>query len=123
MGDGLPRRFFRIVWANPPTFADFIPKRPKPGWDEDPDLARLRTGISVYQTEAQARRKSRGMPWLGRAYIAELLLSDLKDIRIERTTRSHGHFTLWGPPDIMLASVIRVIPSTALQEQSGTDGL
>lgn len=110
------RTFYRIVWTNPPTIADFIPKRSKPGWMEDPEVARLRSGISVYQTEAQARRKSRGMPWLGNAFIAELQIADQADIRYERTTRSHGHFTLWGSPDIILASVVRVTPSRDARE-------
>jgi hypothetical protein len=45
---------------------------------------------------------------LGR-YLAELNLSGMTDVRVERTTKSKGHYTVWGTPDRLLSAVVRVI--------------
>jgi hypothetical protein len=76
---------------------------------DDPEVARLWDGISVFATEAQARRRARSAPWLG-SPIAELVIIEALPIRFDRTTRSAGHFTVWGEPDDLLQCVRRVVP-------------
>jgi hypothetical protein len=105
------RRFFRIVRSDPPRLVDFtsnlIRGRPiPPGADEE--IVRLWDGISVYRTESQARRHAKASPMLGE-YLAELDLSNVIGIRVERTTNSKGHYTLWGAADRLLAAVVRVV--------------
>ncbi len=105
------RTFFRIVLTDPPTLRDFLSYEElgiRVGGD-DPEAARLRQGISVNATEAQARRRARGMPRLGR-YIAELTIPADSPIRFERTTKSAGHYTLWGDPATLMGCVRRVVP-------------
>lgn len=107
------RTFYRIVRSNPPRLADFLSNvelgRPLP---RDPEAARLWSGISVNETERQARRRARGVPGLG-DYLAELRLDEGPFVRMERTTRSRGHYTVWGDPVLLLRSVIRVLPIDA----------
>ena len=50
------------------------------------------------------------MPWLGEGYVAELRVPAAGAIRYERTTKSRGHYTLWGDPEVMRRSVVRVTP-------------
>jgi len=91
----LSRTFYRIVLTDPPTLADFLSAgaRGKAPLEDDPERARLHQGISVYATAAQARRKSRASPVLGR-YVAALEIPDGGPIHWERTTPSQGHHTL-----------------------------
>ena len=107
------RTLFRIVRSDPPTLADFVSNvelgRPLP---RDPEAARLWSGISVNETENQARRRARGVPVLGN-YLAELHLDEESFVRIERTTRSRGHHTVWADPVLLLRSVVRVLPIDA----------
>lgn len=101
------RTLYRIVLTDPPTVRDMkshaalgkIPPQP------DPATQRLMTGISVYNTEQQARRKASGIPWREEAFIAELRLPDNGSIRIERTLKSSGHYTIWGNPRDILDCV------------------
>jgi len=105
------RSFYRLVQTNPPTLLDFTsnqalgrtPRRP------DPEVLRLWSGISAYETMEQARAKAERSPWLG-AHIAELRVPADGPIRYERTTRSAGHYTLWGEPGDLLACVVSVVP-------------
>lgn len=106
----MPRAFYRIVRANPPTVADFATDEDqgKAAYDEPDEIRRLRSGRSVYATEAQAWRRLRGAPLLGR-YIAELELHDDDPVRWERTLSSPGHHTLWGDAALLLTRVVRTI--------------
>jgi hypothetical protein len=52
------------------------------------------------------------MPRLG-AFIAELLIPEVGAITFERTTNSHGQYTLWGDAEAMLPCVISVVPVSA----------
>src|SRR5436190_12539075 len=67
----MPGIFYRIVRGNPPTLDDFISNAAKgrPLRDSDPEARRLWDGISVQATEAQARRRVRQCPALGRYMI------------------------------------------------------
>lgn len=76
--------------------------------ETDPDTLRLFSGISLYNTEQQARRTARGLPWHGNAFIAELKIPLDAPVEIEKTTTSRGHHTLWGDPHVMLGYVSSV---------------
>jgi hypothetical protein len=65
-------------------------------------------GISVYATEAQARRTARRYPRIG-AYIATLYLTEQGRIHWERTTAQPGHYTVWGEPDDIASCVVSVV--------------
>lgn len=106
------RVLYRLVLTNPPTRRDFLSDaaQGKPLRGGDPLAQHVWSGISVYQTEAQARRKARTYPWLG-GYIAALAIPVGAAIRIERTfPRSVGHHTVWGDAGALLAYVARVVP-------------
>jgi hypothetical protein len=105
------RTFYRIVRSNPPDLRDFVSQAAQgiPSGRRDPEALRLRRGISVYATEAQARRKARGVGTLG-AFIARLEMPADSPIISERTTESSGHHTLWGEPATLMACVVAVLP-------------
>ena len=111
----MARTFFRLVKSATPRQRDFFSnetKRGAPVPDLAPHLQRLWDGISVHETEAQARRQARETPWLGR-YIAELHVPEPPPggMRWERTIAGNdGHFTLWGDPKALLSYVVQVIP-------------
>jgi hypothetical protein len=63
----------------------------------------------VYATEAQARRKARVSPALGR-YVAILEIPGDSTLEIERTTTSSGHHTIWGDAALLLSYVVAVVP-------------
>jgi hypothetical protein len=79
--------------------------------DADAEDMRLLAGISVYRTEAQARRKARQYPILG-AFLAEIAVSPEQPVAIERTTPSPGHHTIWAPAEELLHCVVRVVSVT-----------
>ena len=105
--------FYRLVKSNPPTRQDFL------SYEElgislaqiDPESVRLSRGISVFRTEAQARRVARRRSFRGPFFIAELRIPANTGVRIERTTRSAGHYTLWADPDMIALWVVRVLPA------------
>jgi hypothetical protein len=107
----MPRVFYRLVRSTPASFVDVLSKSAlgEPLREDTPENRRLWQGISVYATEAQARRKGRASPMLGR-YIARIELPDDSPIVSERTTTSGGHHTLWGDPWLILAAITHVVP-------------
>ncbi len=108
-----PQRLYRLVWTDPPTPRDFVSNaaigRPLPP-DAGAETVRLWDGLSSYDRESRARARGKGMPWLGGAFIAELDIPAQATIRVERTTKSKGHYTIWGDPLILLGCVARVVP-------------
>lgn len=107
---------YRIVWTDPPTVEDFLsdvdrgiePRRPLPA-----ESVQLLSGISVYRTPGQARRTARKVPpWLGRDYIARLVIPLGASVRLERTTKSAGHYTIWADAEDLLSRDERVEPVT-----------
>jgi hypothetical protein len=104
--------FYRIVRANPATLADFLSAEAlgKPPPDLAPETLRLHSGLSVYATIAQARRKGRASPILG-SYVAQLDIPEDGPITWERTRPSSGHHTLWGDSAYLLARVVAVEPA------------
>jgi len=98
---GTIRVLFRIAKHDPPTEEDFQPSRPLPSDDEE--TKRLRSGVSMWATQQQARNKARAMAWLGYV-IARVTIPD--SATVERTTRSRGHHTVWGDAKVLAAGVI-----------------
>jgi hypothetical protein len=102
---------YRIVLTDPPSIADFVSEASR-GVERRvrPEYARLRSGVSVFDTEDRARQRATKWPWLG-GHIAELdLPEDGGPIRYERTTHSRGHYTIWGQPAALAGRVVRVVP-------------
>lgn len=102
--------FFRIVRTDPATESDFLSDKARgvPPRNDEPLTLHVWDGISVYRTLAQARRKARDYPFLG-SFIAELNIDvDIPLIRVEKTF-GRGHFTLWGPPVVLLRAVVTIV--------------
>lgn len=99
---------YRIVQSDPPTISDLTPndRRGRSQRDLTPEETRLLSGISLYATEAQARRNAKKYPRLGR-YIAVVSIPDEAPVRVERT-RGPGHHTIWGDPEYLLNCVVQV---------------
>jgi hypothetical protein len=72
-------------------------------------VLRLWDGISVYESEAQAREKARQFPDLG-THLARLEIPMSIGARIERTTRSEGHHTIWAPAAMLHACIVSIVP-------------
>ncbi len=112
------RRHYRIVKSDPPTLMDFTSNaalgRPlRSGSSEEARY--LWSGLSVMETQEQARTLQRRFPRLG-AYIAVLDIPVDDLIRIERTLREPGHHTIWGEPDELLRAIVAVISAQAMSD-------
>lgn len=70
---------------------------------------RLWSGLSVFDTEVGARAMATRFPSLG-SFIAVLRIRPGATLRLERTTATQGHYTLWGDPADLLACIIDVLP-------------
>jgi hypothetical protein len=106
------RPFFRLTQADPPTLSDFTSRAAQGAapMDDDPDRQRLHSGISVFATETQARKKASQYPFLGN-FIARIELPDDAPVVIERTLRNGpGHHTIWGDPALLCGYVTAVVP-------------
>jgi hypothetical protein len=105
------RHFYRIVKENPPTRLDFtsnlVMGKQLPA---DPEQAVLWDGLSVQSTLAQARRRRRVSPMLGR-FVATIRVPTDGSVRYERTLRAEGHHTLWGDPGVLMSLVVSVEPA------------
>src|SRR5207253_2758729 len=91
-------RFYRIVKTNPPTEADFLSNqaqgRPSPrSVARDPALLDRWAGISVFETEAQARRRALARPDLGR-FIVSVEFGSEEQLRVLSWGDGTGHTTL-----------------------------
>lgn len=100
--------FYRIALTNPPSVDDFLSDKargePPP---PDPNHYHLWDGISVFNTETQARNKGRDYPFLG-SFIAQLDIPDNAPVRWARTLRTPGHHSVWGDPTYLLGCVARI---------------
>lgn len=99
---------YRIVLTDPPTIDDMrsyeelgIPLR-----RDDPESRRLARGISLFDSLERARKQARRKPWLGNAFIVEMVIPAGR-FQIEPTA-GPGHYTAWGEPGAMLDCVRRV---------------
>lgn len=102
------RTFYRIIRAEVATVEDMrsyselgIPLR-----RTDPESLRLANGISLFDSLERARKQARRKPWLGNAFIAQLVIPDDR-FPIEKTAGT-GHYTLWGDAHDILKYVRRV---------------
>jgi hypothetical protein len=105
------RHFHRIALTSPATLWDFQSAKargaPEPA---DPTRRAVWDGVSVYSTMAQARRKQRMSPQLGK-YIAVLRVPTDGSVRFMRTLGGDGHHTIWGEPSALLGLVVSVEPA------------
>ena len=106
----MARTFYRIIKTSEQQLADFMSDaalgEPAP---IDPAHARLHDGISVFNTEQQARNKAQAYPVLG-SYIAVIELPDDAPANYERTLKTRGHYTLWGDPAYLNGLVVSIVP-------------
>jgi hypothetical protein len=104
---------YRITWTDPPSLRDFQSNAEK-GIElnsTSTEAARLHDGISVFRTLSQARKTARRRaPWRGRGFIAQIDIPSNSAVRIERTLKSAGHYTLWADAESMLSWVASVEP-------------
>jgi hypothetical protein len=106
-----PFVLYRIVRTDPPTLLDVTSKAALGLVDPDADdeTKRLESGLSMYRTLAQARRKARSFRFLG-SFIATMDFTGVDSVVIERTTSSSGHYTVWGEAALILRCVVAVEP-------------
>jgi hypothetical protein len=103
-------RFYRIVRHSPPERIDFLSYQQlglKLRFD-NPMARRYASGISVYESEADARARALLSPHLGQ-FLAVLDVPEDGTIQYERTGRQTGHWTLWGNPDALRNAVVSTI--------------
>lgn len=91
--------------TNPPMEADFLSHMARGRREpRDPEDLYLWDGVSVYDTENEARAVARQYPRIG-AYIAPLDVLEGGTISYAKTGRSARHYTLWGAAGDMLRCV------------------
>lgn len=98
----MPRVFYRVTRSNPPTLQDFSSNFliGRTLANPTPERVRLWKGISVFETEEQAREKAKAVPQVGR-FIARIDFTNAPQI-IAEPTLGAGHYTVWGAPDELL---------------------
>lgn len=101
-------RCYRVVRSLPPTRLDFLSNEAKGLTPRGPEktLPELNSGLSVFDSAARAQDAARRLPF-ARA-ICVLELPDGGAISV-RKTLGPGHYTVWGDPDALLASVRGVV--------------
>jgi hypothetical protein len=112
VADRLSRDFYRILEGPTPTLRDFTSFHAlgRPLRRQTPELLRRWRGISLYETEAQARATALWRPSIGR-YIAAVRIEVGAPIDVEQTgDPATGHYTLWGEPSEFLARVVWIVP-------------
>lgn len=109
---------YRLVEHDPPTLDDMrsyhelgIPLRVRTA-----ETVRQASGISLYNTEQQARNQAGRLQRPEHRFIAELQIPANAPVTIERTGR-RGHYTLWESPDVILGFVTRVVPIGSEEEE------
>jgi hypothetical protein len=100
---------YRIVGSDPPTERDFtsplmLGRRPRRIERAQPEEW---AGLSMFDSVERARSKAQEFPNLGR-WIAAVNLDP--ELVVARRTFGSGHYTVWGLPATILASVMAVEP-------------
>jgi hypothetical protein len=113
VNDHVPvRRFYRVVGTSPPTRQDFLSAqalgRPLRA-NASEEHQRIFDGLSVSSTIEGARYTIERFPRLG-AFIAMLDVPDDGRFRIEQTTLTVAHYTIWGDTVALLEFVTAVLP-------------
>ena len=99
---------YRITRTSKPTAEDFLSylalgRRPR---QRDAASMRQAAGVSVFETEDQARTNARKYPHLG-AYIVRLEIPDDAEITIDPVhNKQTGHHNIYGEPAEMLRYVV-----------------
>ena len=109
----MPTTVYRIVREEPPAERDLMTHEELgiPLTSTDPDAPRMRMGLSVFVSLSDARRKAKGFPWKGRCLIAEIVLPDDSDFRLEQTGQhSRRHYPLWCNRSLVRSAISRTIP-------------
>jgi hypothetical protein len=103
---------YRIVKSNPPTVGDFLSYKAlgRPLLRDTPSHRRSWEGISVTSTLEAARALAARAPGLGQ-FIAVLELDENGPIQFAQTGRAPEHYDVWGEPEQILATVVRVVPA------------
>jgi len=114
-----PQRLYRIVRTDPPSRDDFLSnwvvrerdiaagRRPR-SVPADGEALHMWSGISTYDSVAAAREQARRYRLGG--FIATLEIPPGIGIRVEQTSRRADHYTLWGEPGTLLATVAEIQP-------------
>lgn len=117
------RTFFRIVWTDPPAIEDFESHQLRGVELRDlrPETAQWHSGVTMYRTLSLARKVARKRPsWMGSGHIARVTIALDEDVRVERTTRSEGHYTVWCEASRLLSWVDDVV-LVSPEEEGGND--
>jgi hypothetical protein len=103
------RTFYRIVKTEEPGLQDFTSNRALGRPPRGAELAnrQLWEGVSVDTSRRAATNKARKFG-LG-SFIAELRIPADGPVRFQKTLGS-GHYTLWGAPEEIKASVVSILP-------------
>jgi hypothetical protein len=112
MVDRPSRTFYRILEGSLPTLRDFTSFQAlgRPLRRQTPELLRRWSGISVYETEEQARSTALWRPSIGR-YIAAVRIEHDAPIELEQTgDPDSGHYTLWGEPSEFVVRIVSIVP-------------
>ncbi|MGH2585087.1 MAG: hypothetical protein ACRDJE_09240 [Dehalococcoidia bacterium] len=102
--------FYRVVRSDPPTETDFLSQQAlgRRLRVDTPENRRIFGGVSVSDTEQAARDLIAQWPQLGQL-IAVLDVPEDGAIRYEQTTTTPSHYTLWGTPQELLATVAAIV--------------
>ena len=104
------RLLYRIVRSDPPTRADFLSNEAKDLPPRGPELrlSERHAGVTMFDTEVEARTVARRYPNIGR-YLAAIRIPVGSGIVVRQTLRP-GHYTVWGTPDDLLTLVVGTMP-------------
>jgi hypothetical protein len=86
-------------------------KKPRNAEIADPSL---HGGLSVMDTLERALERAREYPMQG-TFVAELTIPTDSLIMVKRTTKTPGHYTLFGNADTILRCVTQVISVASLE--------
>lgn len=108
----MPHIVYRIVKTNPPTAVDYLTYEQlgRPVDINDEEARRMSRGLSVYLSLAVARKRGKGLPWKGNAFIAEYVLPDDDRIIVEQTGSRGSHYTVWYEAWMLQEALSRVVP-------------
>jgi hypothetical protein len=96
---------FRTVRTDPPTVDDFLPDSECGQWPPNApaEMAKLRGGITVFQSLFHARRHAAAILRHGK-FLAALEIPDSASVRIDTWVAPGGH-VVWASPEALLGWV------------------
>ena len=106
----LPEIVLRIVKTDPPTLLDFTSNQARGVQPRGSELKQpeIQSGLSVHDNARTVVERAMKMRKIG-SYIAALHVPVDGTARIDKTL-GEGHYTLWGEPETLLASILSVVP-------------